>query len=448
MMPPMAAAVGTAEDVQQRGQLRAEPVGQRARQRGRAAGQGQVRGLRRLPRRRRQGQPGAGRAQPDRQGLAARLGRGRHRRRWSTAARPTSCRRSGAAPERPSRSTCWRPTCWSLSQTTARGRQVSCAAPGRRRTRRPLAEPCRHRRGRGEPATTRRRRSSRCTQTQKKIYPRAVSGWFASWRWALVWVTQLVFYGLPWLQWNDRQAVLFDLGARRFYIFGLVLYPQDFIYLTGAADHLGLRAVPVHRGGRAAVVRLCLPADGLHRDLHVGRAQARGRPHRAHEARRRRPGAPTSCWRKGGQAAGLDRHRRCGPASPSSATSRRSSTLAGRGRTLALGPWEMVLGPVLRLRHLRQRRLHARAGLQVHVPLRALPERDVRQGHADHQLRRRARRAARLALAARPTQGRWAWATASTAACACRSAPPASTSARACSTSASAAPPASTSATA
>ena len=26
---------------------------------------------------------------------------------------------------------------------------------------------------------------------------------------------------------------MFDLGARRFYIFGLVLYPQDFIYLTG-----------------------------------------------------------------------------------------------------------------------------------------------------------------------------------------------------------------------
>jgi len=60
-----------------------------------------------------------------------------------------------------------------------------------------------------------------------------VSGWFAGWRWALVWFTQLVFYGLPWLQWNGRQAVLFDLGARRFYIFGLVLYPQDFIYLTG-----------------------------------------------------------------------------------------------------------------------------------------------------------------------------------------------------------------------
>ncbi len=67
----------------------------------------------------------------------------------------------------------------------------------------------------------------------RKIYPKAVSGVFVQWRWVLVWLTQIVFYGLPWLSWNDRQAVLFDLGSRRFYIFGLVLYPQDFIYLTG-----------------------------------------------------------------------------------------------------------------------------------------------------------------------------------------------------------------------
>lgn len=69
--------------------------------------------------------------------------------------------------------------------------------------------------------------------SRKKIHPRAVFGLFSKWRWALVWITQIVFYGLPWLQWNARQAVLFDLEARRFYIFGLVLYPQDFIYLTG-----------------------------------------------------------------------------------------------------------------------------------------------------------------------------------------------------------------------
>jgi len=68
---------------------------------------------------------------------------------------------------------------------------------------------------------------------RQKIYPRSVSGLLSKWRWALVWITQIVFYGLPWLQWNARQAVLFDLEARRFYIFNLVLYPQDFIYLTG-----------------------------------------------------------------------------------------------------------------------------------------------------------------------------------------------------------------------
>lgn len=67
-----------------------------------------------------------------------------------------------------------------------------------------------------------------------KIHPRTVQrGWFDGWRWALVWITQLLYYGAPWLRWNERQAVLFDLAARKFYIFGLVLWPQDFIYLAG-----------------------------------------------------------------------------------------------------------------------------------------------------------------------------------------------------------------------
>ena len=65
-----------------------------------------------------------------------------------------------------------------------------------------------------------------------KIYARASHGRFTRLRWLTLWLTQLVFYGLPWLNWNGRQAVLFDLEARRFYLFNLVLYPQDFIYLT------------------------------------------------------------------------------------------------------------------------------------------------------------------------------------------------------------------------
>ncbi len=66
-----------------------------------------------------------------------------------------------------------------------------------------------------------------------KIYPKKITGRFQNWRWALVWVTQILYYALPWVNWNDRQAVLFHLTERKFYIFGLVLWPQDFIYLTG-----------------------------------------------------------------------------------------------------------------------------------------------------------------------------------------------------------------------
>jgi cytochrome c oxidase accessory protein FixG len=65
-----------------------------------------------------------------------------------------------------------------------------------------------------------------------KIYPRSTSGYFTKWRWLMIWLTQIFFYAVPWLQWGERQALLFDLEARRFYIFNLVLYPQDLIYLT------------------------------------------------------------------------------------------------------------------------------------------------------------------------------------------------------------------------
>ena len=72
----------------------------------------------------------------------------------------------------------------------------------------------------------------RMYQAREQIYPREISGRYARLRWLAVWLTQLVFYGLPWVSWNGRQAVLFDLAARKFYLFGLVLWPQDFIWLA------------------------------------------------------------------------------------------------------------------------------------------------------------------------------------------------------------------------
>lgn len=66
----------------------------------------------------------------------------------------------------------------------------------------------------------------------KKIYPRWITGFWNNWRIFFVIATQLFFYCMPWLEINDRQALLFDLANRKFYILGLVFLPQDFIYLT------------------------------------------------------------------------------------------------------------------------------------------------------------------------------------------------------------------------
>jgi cytochrome c oxidase accessory protein FixG len=67
---------------------------------------------------------------------------------------------------------------------------------------------------------------------EAKVYPREVSGRFSRLRTLSVWVLLGIFYVLPWVQWEGRQAVLFDLPARKFFILGLVFWPQDFIFLT------------------------------------------------------------------------------------------------------------------------------------------------------------------------------------------------------------------------
>ncbi|KMN35506.1 MULTISPECIES: cytochrome c oxidase accessory protein CcoG [unclassified Chromobacterium] len=65
-----------------------------------------------------------------------------------------------------------------------------------------------------------------------KIYPRLTTGRFNNARVFMVLATQLAFFGLPWLQWNGRQAVHLDLEQHRFLIFGLTFWPQDFIYFA------------------------------------------------------------------------------------------------------------------------------------------------------------------------------------------------------------------------
>jgi cytochrome c oxidase accessory protein FixG len=69
-------------------------------------------------------------------------------------------------------------------------------------------------------------------ESATKIYPREMRGRFANLS-RVATVTLLgLFYALPWLSWDGRQAVLFDLPARKFHLLGLTLWPQDFPYLA------------------------------------------------------------------------------------------------------------------------------------------------------------------------------------------------------------------------
>ncbi|SUO97562.1 cytochrome c oxidase accessory protein CcoG [Suttonella ornithocola] len=65
-----------------------------------------------------------------------------------------------------------------------------------------------------------------------KIRPRPVKGRFQTLRFWAVIVLLAIFHTLPFFQWNGRQAILFDLSQRRFFVFGLNIWPQDFILLT------------------------------------------------------------------------------------------------------------------------------------------------------------------------------------------------------------------------
>ncbi|HEY5655112.1 MAG TPA: cytochrome c oxidase accessory protein CcoG [Woeseiaceae bacterium] len=69
-------------------------------------------------------------------------------------------------------------------------------------------------------------------ESEAKIYPREVSGTFNSLRTLAVYVLLGIYYLLPWINIGDRQALLFDLPARQFHIFGLTLWPQDFPLLA------------------------------------------------------------------------------------------------------------------------------------------------------------------------------------------------------------------------
>ena len=69
-------------------------------------------------------------------------------------------------------------------------------------------------------------------QKREKIYTRKIEGFFQRIRLFTGWPLLAGYFLLPWVNWGDRQAVLFDLAERQFHIFGITFWPQDLVMLT------------------------------------------------------------------------------------------------------------------------------------------------------------------------------------------------------------------------
>ncbi|HMT13769.1 MAG TPA: 4Fe-4S binding protein, partial [Aestuariivirga sp.] len=72
----------------------------------------------------------------------------------------------------------------------------------------------------------------------KKVYPKSVSGYFRNLKWILTVVFLAIYYLTPWIRWDrgahaPDQAVLIDILHRRFYFFGIEIWPQEFYYVAG-----------------------------------------------------------------------------------------------------------------------------------------------------------------------------------------------------------------------
>lgn len=80
-------------------------------------------------------------------------------------------------------------------------------------------------------------------QAEKSLYQkhipivtRSVKGQFRTFKTAIMLLAYTVYFLLPWMPWTRvsaaSQAILFDLTTRRFFIFDLIVYPQDIFWLA------------------------------------------------------------------------------------------------------------------------------------------------------------------------------------------------------------------------
>ena len=82
-------------------------------------------------------------------------------------------------------------------------------------------------------------------EKRKAVYPRQIDGRFRRLKWLIMALTLGVYYITPWLRWDrgpysPHQAVLIDLAHRRFYIFSIEIWPQEFYFVAGLLIMAGI----------------------------------------------------------------------------------------------------------------------------------------------------------------------------------------------------------------
>jgi cytochrome c oxidase accessory protein FixG len=82
-------------------------------------------------------------------------------------------------------------------------------------------------------------------EKRKAVFPKAVSGPFRRLKWLIMIGTLAVYYVTPWLRWDrgpyaPDQAVLVDLANRRFFMFGIEIWPHEFYFVAGLLIMAGI----------------------------------------------------------------------------------------------------------------------------------------------------------------------------------------------------------------
>jgi len=85
----------------------------------------------------------------------------------------------------------------------------------------------------------------RLHEDRKGIFPRAITGRFRRLKWAIMAFCLAVYYITPWLRWHrgpysPDQAVLIDMAHRRFYMFAIEIWPQEFYFVAGLLIMAGI----------------------------------------------------------------------------------------------------------------------------------------------------------------------------------------------------------------